>query len=80
MPTSRLRLSAAFDSPQIKGFIGEKVIAFVISRLDKNKYTVINDVMVETKKGRVEIINRNLVSWPVCCFWQIDSSTAEQTC
>lgn len=41
--------------PQIKGFIGEKIIAFVLKRLDKEKYTVINDVMVETERGTSQI-------------------------
>lgn len=41
--------------PQIKGYIGEKIIAFVLSRLDQNQYKVINDVMVETESGTSQI-------------------------
>ena len=41
--------------PQIKGYIGEKIIAFVLKRLDKEKYTVINDVMVEVERGTSQI-------------------------
>lgn len=41
--------------PQIKGYIGEKIIAFVLSRLDHNQYKVINDVMVETESGTSQI-------------------------
>ncbi|MGI6364082.1 MAG: NERD domain-containing protein [Bacillota bacterium] len=41
--------------PQIKGYIGEKIIAFVLKRLDKEKYTVINDVMVKVEQGTSQI-------------------------
>lgn len=41
--------------PQIKGFIGEKVIAYVLKRLDPTKYKTINDVMVETDTGTSQI-------------------------
>lgn len=42
-------------SPTIRGLVAEKVIAFLLSRLDKNKYIVINDVMVEAGQGTSQI-------------------------
>ncbi len=41
--------------PQIKGYIGEKIIAFVIKGLDLNRYKVINNVMIETEAGTSQI-------------------------
>lgn len=40
---------------EIKGYIGEKIIAIVLKRLDKTRYKVLNDVMVETENGTSQI-------------------------
>ena len=41
--------------PQIKGYIGEKIIAYVLQRLDRDQYTVINNVMVQVERGTSQI-------------------------
>jgi len=41
--------------PQIKGYIGELIIAIVLKRLDKKRYRVINNVMVEGENGTSQI-------------------------
>lgn len=41
--------------PQIRGMFGEKSIAFLLSLLDKKKYKVLNNVLLETKNGTVQI-------------------------
>jgi hypothetical protein len=38
-------------SAKIKGFIGEKTVAVILSRLDSESYQVINDLTIETDKG-----------------------------
>lgn len=40
---------------EIKGYIGEKIIAFMLRRLDKDSYKIINDLMVETETGTSQI-------------------------
>jgi len=39
----------------IKGKIGEYVVAFILRRLPKSKYIVINDIVLETKDGTTQI-------------------------
>jgi RNase P subunit RPR2 len=43
--------------PRIKGFFGEKSIAFFLSRLDSNKYKVINNLMINVNGKTVQIDN-----------------------
>ena len=47
--------------PKIKGFIGEKSVAFLLSRLDPTKYRVINDVMLDVD-GKTSQIDHLVVS------------------
>jgi hypothetical protein len=48
-------------SPKIKGFLGEKTVSAILSVLDSNKYTVINDLMIESN-GRTSQIDHVIVS------------------
>ena len=41
--------------PFIKGWFGEKTIALYLSRLPKNEYTVLGDIMLSTEKGTTQI-------------------------
>lgn len=41
--------------PKIKGIIGEKTVSVFLSRLDKSKYKVINDVMIRHKDKTSQI-------------------------
>ena len=41
--------------PKIKGFFGEKSVAFFLSRLDPAKYKVINNIMLQTGRGTTQI-------------------------
>lgn len=48
--------------PKIKGFFGEKVVAICLSKLDKRKYKVINDVLISMKSGKTSQIDHVVVS------------------
>ena len=37
----------AWFKPQIKGFMGEKIVSLLLLCLDKEKYKVINDVIIK---------------------------------
>lgn len=41
--------------PTIRGFFGEKSVAFFLSRLDPTKYKVINNTMLQTGSGTTQI-------------------------
>lgn len=41
--------------PAIKGIIGEKSVSFYLSRLDKSKYRVINNIMLDKGSGTTQI-------------------------
>lgn len=41
--------------PLIKGAIGEKVVSIYLSSLPKDKYILLNDIMLKTKKGSTQI-------------------------
>jgi len=41
--------------PKIKGYFGEKSVAFFLSRLDPEKYKVINNIMLQIGKGTSQI-------------------------
>lgn len=45
----------AIFAPKIKGFIGEKTIAFFLSRLDPQEYKVINDLLIHTGEKSAQI-------------------------
>ncbi|WP_368293092.1 NERD domain-containing protein [Dehalobacter sp. TBBPA1] len=47
--------------PKIKGMLGEKTISVILSRLDKNKYKVINDLMLN-HSGKTSQIDHVIVS------------------
>lgn len=47
--------------PKIKGFLGEKVVSAILSRLDSQKYRVINDVMLNLN-GKTSQIDHVVVS------------------
>lgn len=47
--------------PKIKGFLGEKVVSAILSRLNPQKYTVINDVMLNIN-GKTSQIDHVVVS------------------
>lgn len=41
--------------PRIKGFFGEKSVSFFLSRLNENKYMVINDIMLQVGSKTTQI-------------------------
>lgn len=41
--------------PQIKGWIGEKIIAFFLTHLPKEQYTVLNNLLFQTEKGTTQV-------------------------
>ncbi|OEH84139.1 NERD nuclease [Desulfuribacillus stibiiarsenatis] len=47
--------------PKIKGYLGEKAIAVILSRLDSEKYKIINDIMIEVN-GKTSQIDHVIVS------------------
>lgn len=47
--------------PKIKGFIGEKTVAAILSRLEPTKYRVINDVMLDVE-GKTSQIDHLVIS------------------
>ncbi|WP_238457933.1 NERD domain-containing protein [Alkalihalobacterium alkalinitrilicum] len=61
IPIIILTIIFAMFKPQIKGFIGEKTIATFLSQLDKEKYIVINDVVLNVA-GKTSQIDHVIVS------------------
>ncbi|WP_407928572.1 NERD domain-containing protein [Alkalihalobacterium elongatum] len=51
----------AIFKPQIKGYLGERTIATFLSQLDRDKYTVINDVVLNVA-GKTSQIDHVIVS------------------
>ena len=43
-----------FSAPKIKGYLGEKKVAAILSSLDDSKYKVINDVVLNVN-GRTDL-------------------------
>jgi Nuclease-related domain len=41
--------------PKIKGYLGEKSAAFFLSKLDKTKYKVINNIMLQVRNKMTQI-------------------------
>lgn len=52
---------ASLFAPNIKGFMGEKTVAFLLSGLDPKKYKVINNIMLQVN-GRTMQIDHIVVS------------------
>lgn len=49
-------------SPKIKGIIGEKSVSYQLNKLDKEKYFVINDIVIPTSNGKRTQIDHVVVS------------------
>jgi predicted RNA-binding Zn-ribbon protein involved in translation (DUF1610 family) len=50
------------SSPKIKGIIGEKSVSYKLNKLDKEKYFVINDLIIPTSNGKTTQIDHIVVS------------------
>lgn len=50
-----LSIILAIFKPQIKGYIGEKVVSSILSRLPEKQYKLLNDVMLHTNYGTTQI-------------------------
>lgn len=50
------------SSPKIKGFIGEKSVSYQLNKLDKEKYFVINDIVIPTTNGKTTQIDHIVIS------------------
>ncbi|WP_078544826.1 NERD domain-containing protein [Litchfieldia alkalitelluris] len=48
--------------PGVKGFIGEKSVSYLLSKLDKNTYTVKNDIILHKKGGKTTQIDHVVIS------------------
>jgi len=48
--------------PSVKGFFGEIFIRFLLKLLDKEKYIVVNDVLIPTSDGRTSQIDHVIIS------------------
>lgn len=48
--------------PSVKGFFGELGIKVILKSLDKEKYIVINDVLISTKDGKTSQIDHVIIS------------------
>lgn len=48
--------------PSVKGFIGEKSVSFMLNKLDKETYKVINDMMLHTRGGKTTQIDHVVIS------------------
>ncbi|MTI47853.1 MAG: NERD domain-containing protein [Firmicutes bacterium] len=49
-------------SPKIKGYIGETSVKIHLSRLNKEKYKILNDVLVPNSKGKTSQIDHVIIS------------------
>lgn len=54
--------SVVIKSPVVKGYFGELFVRMWLSRLDKEKYTVVNDIMIPTNDGGTTQIDHIVVS------------------
>lgn len=57
-----IMLSLIFNSPMVKGVIGEFVVARFLKRLDKEKYHVFNDLYIPKKDGTTSQIDHLIIS------------------
>ncbi|MED4785238.1 nuclease-related domain-containing protein [Brevibacillus choshinensis] len=49
-------------SATVKGFIGEKTVSTLLGRLEKQKYRVLNDLLIPTATGNTSQIDHVIVS------------------
>ena len=50
-----IMLIIKFNGAKIKGNVGEKRVANILSTLDNTKYKVINNLMIRTERGTTQI-------------------------
>jgi hypothetical protein len=55
-------LAIIAKSPTIKGFIGEKSVLYQLSKLDKDKYLILNDIVIPTFNGKTTQIDHLVIS------------------
>ena len=55
-------IAVVLSLPSVKGFLGEIFIRFLLEFLDKDKYIVINDVLILTSEGRSSQIDHVIIS------------------
>lgn len=53
---------AALGLPKVKGFLGEMAVRAILTRLDKEKYRVFNDLMIPTVQDKTSQIDHIVVS------------------
>lgn len=54
-------VAVILNLPSVKGFFGEIFIRFLLSFLDKDKYIVVNDVLIPTSDGRTSQIDHVII-------------------
>ncbi|WP_442601202.1 NERD domain-containing protein [Paenibacillus sp. KN14-4R] len=50
------------SSPKIKGVIGEKSVSYQLNKLDKEKYFILNDLVIPSSSGKTTQIDHVVVS------------------
>lgn len=55
-------ITVILNLPSVKGFFGEIFIRFLLRFLDKEKYIVVNDVLIPTLDGRTSQIDHVIIS------------------
>lgn len=55
-------ISLILSVPSVKGKIGESKVSFLLNRLDKEKYFVLNDLLLPTEQGKTSQIDHVVVS------------------
>lgn len=55
-------IAVILNLPSVKGFFGELFIRFILRFLDKDKYIVINDVLIPTVDGKTSQIDHVIIS------------------
>ena len=55
-------IAAIIKLPSVKGKLGEQFVAVFLSRLDKEKYLVLNDVLLPLEEGKTSQIDHVIVS------------------
>jgi hypothetical protein len=77
--------------PKIKGAIGEKSVAFLLSGLDKRKYKLINNIMLSvgnkttqidhiivSNYGIFVIETKNYKGWMFYIYWSADTTPLQK--
>lgn len=54
-------IAVILSLPSVKGFIGEIFVRFLLSFLDKDKYIVVNDLLIPTSDGRTSQIDHVVI-------------------